>query len=244
MTIRTCVDLHDYFRSQVFDEKEPFLWSESEVYQYMDDAQDMFCRLVQGIADASTPAIIQVHATAGDFFVDIDPRVLKIREMQRTSDYRSITLINFEDVTFGTIQVAPEQNSDYGLTNNLYRLDNSTGLTRAVVEGMEPDKLRLIPGADVDYDFTLIVYREPLNDITQEYAEASPNPQLEIDFEHRLHLVDWMKALAYQKQDADTFDKSKAAESEARFRAYCDLAKKEKDTREAKYRTISYGGIQ
>ena len=36
--------LHDLFRAHVRDEEYPYLWSETEVYLYMDEAQKMFCR--------------------------------------------------------------------------------------------------------------------------------------------------------------------------------------------------------
>ena len=52
-----------------------------------------------------------------------------------------------------------------------------------------------------------------------------------------------MVALAYNKQDAETYDKSKAEERAAKFLSYCDQAKTEQGRREHKYRTISYGGI-
>ena len=37
--------LHDLFRSEVRDEATPYLWSDAEIYSYIDDAQKMFCLL-------------------------------------------------------------------------------------------------------------------------------------------------------------------------------------------------------
>ena len=51
-----------------------------------------------------------------------------------------------------------------------------------------------------------------------------------------------MAALAYMKQDAETYDKTKSAEFEARFLGYCDMARKEKERREHKTRIVAYGG--
>jgi hypothetical protein len=243
MSILTCVDLHDYFRDQVVDAKEPFLWSNDEVYQYMDDAQNMFCRLVQGISDSSTTAIVDIPVVASAPFVLVDPRVLKIRLATRDYDFMPLAILNFEDIILGTYQKAPDFHSDYGLTGRQYKIDDTVGRTTAIISGMEPDKLRLIPISDTNFTIKLTVYREPINSITTTYATTVPYPALEIDKEHRLHLVEWMKYHAYRKQDADAFDKTKAEEARASFMAYCDLAKKEKDTREAKYRHIRYGGI-
>ena len=56
--------LHDLFRSEVRDEATPYLWSDVEVYSFIDDAQKMFCRLQGGIADASS-AITHINVVAG-----------------------------------------------------------------------------------------------------------------------------------------------------------------------------------
>ena len=235
------LQLQTYFRSQLVDVAEPPLWSNDEVALYMDDAQNMFCRLVQGIADATTSAIVNIPVLTNDKFVAIDPRILRVREAQRDYDFLPLQIFNFEDIVNGAYQVAPEQNADYGLTNRFFRLDNTVGVTSAIIEGMGPDLLRLVPLSDRDFTINLIVYRQPINTITAvTIAAAAP---LEIDTEHHIALLHWMKYHAYMKQDADTFNKGKAIEAKALFEQYCDQAKHEKDIREAKYRTVKYGGL-
>ncbi len=68
-------------------------------------------------------------------------------------------------------------------------------------------------------------------------------PALEVREEHHIHLLLWMKHLAYQKQDADTFDKEKAEKMETAFEAYCFNAKRDKQRRNQKPRLIAYGGL-
>ena len=85
--------LYNLFRSEVRDEVEPFLWSDTEVYSYIDSAQKMFCRLGGGISDA-TSAITQVAAVASQPFTTISSRILKIRQLVR-EDGRFIDLLNF-----------------------------------------------------------------------------------------------------------------------------------------------------
>ena len=44
-------ELSDYFRSQVRDEVAPYLWTDTDVLTYMNEAQKMFVRLTNGIYD-------------------------------------------------------------------------------------------------------------------------------------------------------------------------------------------------
>ena len=89
--------LHDLFRSEVRDEATPYLWSDVEVYSFIDDAQKMFCRLQGGIADASS-AITHLTVTAGDVLVPISPLILKLREARRSADGYDLEILNFEDL--------------------------------------------------------------------------------------------------------------------------------------------------
>ena len=238
-------DLYNLFRSQVKDDITPFLWSDPEVYDYMNDAHFMFCRLVRGIADSTTPTdtnglpLTLIPVNANDIFEPISPLILKIREAQRDYDNNTLTILNFEDITSGHYLATPQQDTDYGFVNRPYKLDSVPGVTSAIIEGMEQEKIRLLPPSDRGFNIELIIYRLPLETIT---AAAAPQ-NFEIDVQHHRHLLLWMKYLAYSKEDAETFNKSKALENKALFEEYCDRAKLEKDTREAKYRQIAYGGL-
>jgi hypothetical protein len=55
--------------------------------------------------------------------------------------------------------------------------------------------------------------------------------------------MNWMKHLAHEKQDAETYDRGRSMEFRDKFLAYCDQAKAERERREHKYRTVAYGGI-
>lgn len=216
------------FRADVRDDAAPYLWSDTEILSYIDDAQKMFCRLQGGIADSSS-ALTLLEISAGDQFADYDPRILKLRAAYREVDGRNLELLNFEDMQFRQAE------SDYGYRPG-FRIDNSEGELRALVLGMEANKVRLVRIPTDDYDIRLVVYRLPLEDIT---AEDLP---LEIDEVHHRHLLHWMKHLAHQKQDAETYDRGRAEQFRVEFTDYCDRAKAEREKREHKYRTIMYGG--
>lgn len=223
--------LNDLFRSDVRDEALPYLWSDAEVYSYIDDAQNMFCRLQGGIADATSP-VTTISVVTGDVFLDVSPRILKIREMHRVSDGRGVEILNFEDLQSGNVH----RSDDYGAFVRPYRFTTNPGPIRAVVVGMEANKLRLVDAADADDTLALIVYRLPLNSVT---AGGQP---LEIDEHHHRHLLYWMKHLAHTKQDAETYDRGRSEQFRAEFLTYCSQAKAERERREHKYRTVAYGG--
>ena len=216
------------FRIEVNDLAAPYLWSDAEIYLYIDQAQKMFTRLQGGFADA-TSAITRLNVTAGDVFIPISPLILKLREARRTADSRELQILNFEDLQgrYGT--------EDYGY-NSIYRIDNRPGELEAIVVGMEANKIRLMRIPTTDQTIDLIVYRMPLTSIT-----GATQP-LEIDEQHHLYLLHWVKHLAYLKQDAEAYDRSKATEYEQKFLMYCDQAKAEREKREHKYRTVAYGG--
>lgn len=216
--------LHDLFRSEVRDDSAPYLWSSPEIYSYIDDAQKMFCRLQGGISDASS-AITSLTVSANTTFVSISPLILKLRAATLQSDYSNLEILNYEDVQPTRENPRPD-----------YRMDNTRGRVEALVTGVEPNKVRLIRIPDAEQTINLVVYRLPLVGIT------GPAQNLEIDEHHHRHLLLWMKHLAHQKQDAETFDRGRSDAFSAQFVAYCDQARSERERREHKFRTIAYGG--
>ena len=231
----TPAQLKDLFRSDVRDEATPPLWSDVEIFVYMDDAQKMFCREAGGIAD-STSTMCSIPVTAGDEFVAYDPRILKLRDLRRASDGRNVSILNFEDLGHpGSAMDDYGQVTPFG-TGGVKFATNPSAVTGVVV-GMDANTLRLVAPAIADDILRAIVYRLPLATIT------SASTAFEIDEQHHRHLLNWMKHLAHEKQDAETYDRGRAMEFQAKFLAYCDEAKAERERREHKYRTVGYGGI-
>lgn len=222
-------ELTDAFRSEVFDQAEPYLWSDADVLRYASEAENMFCRLSGGIVDSSS-ALTRLDYKAGDEYVAYDRRILVIRAAKDAATAREIRLMNVEDVA----QISADV--DYGV-QRAFRLDGTLGEVKYVVTNMEPRKLRLVRIPKEDGGLRLTVYRRPMARIT------SLDDALEIDEEHHNHLLLGMKALAFLKDDTETYDPKKAAESEARFRNYCDQVRAEREKREHKVRVVRYGGI-
>lgn len=227
--------LKDLFRSDVRDEATPYLWSDVGIFVYMDDAQKMFCRLGGGIADSSSP-MCSLPVVAGEVHIDFDPRIIKLRDLRRASDGRNVDIINFEDLgTPGWSQ--DDYGHSYAWGNGGPKFSDRQGPVRAAVVGMDANKIRVIDVPQSNDTLNAIVYRMPLEDIT------ASSTAFEIDSQHHRYLLNWMKHLAHEKQDAETYDRGRSLEFRQKFLDYCDQAKAERERREHKYRTVAYGGI-
>ena len=222
-------ELFDAFREDVSDVAAPYLWSNSEVWRYMDDAYKMFIRLTGGVAD-STSSITQIDIREGEADAEISPLILKIRDARLASNSRPLTLINYADI--------PANNRpDYGHIREIY-LNKRPGEVRYMLIGQQRGLATWLQVPMVDDVAYLSVYRLPLETITGPEQEFS-----DIGGEHHEHLLLWMKARAYGKQDAETFDKGRRDEYKAAFTEYCSLAKSEWERAKSKVRVVTYGGL-
>jgi hypothetical protein len=229
------------FRAEVKDEVAPYLWSDVEVYNFVDEAQKMFCRKTGGLADSQS-AVTTIECSQGDIYVDISPVILKIVSARRASDNGIIEVVNLEDELFGP------PTTDYGRITNAPLFSTVEGKIRKIVSNMDANQIRLIDIPEADEDILLSVYRLPLEPIVtktaEEREEIGYEPQVfEINEMHHRYLMYWMKHLAHTKQDAETYDRGKSKEFQDAFFGYCALAKEERERREHKYRVMGYGGI-
>jgi hypothetical protein len=208
------------FRLDTRDTGHPQLWSDDEIYSYLDDAQKMFCRLTGGLADATSSACARLKAKSGVSYAALSPRVLKVRAAFG-ADGKKLDIVNFEDLEFSS-------------TSGEELFAGTTGTVTTVIVGMEPNKVKLINTPDADQTINLIVYRLPLDDITESGMD------LEIDEQHHLALLKWAQRLAHMKTDAETYDRGRADQFELEFRNYCEQARDERGRREHKHRLMAF----
>lgn len=215
----TSGELLALFRSEMNDGEAPYLWSDTEVYRYIDDAQKMFCRNTDGIADATTAAVVNIAVVPGTLWVNTHPSIKLIRRATRTDTGRPVEVINQQD-----------------MADRNWFFDGRTGLVRALVIGEEQYKAQVYPESSETMTIRLLVYRMPLEPI-------EGNADFEIIEKHHFHLLMWVKSLAYLKQDAETYDKTKSVEFENKFLAYCEKSKLEDRKEKHKTRVVRYGGV-
>ena len=226
------LELYDQFRSDVVDAIRPFIWTDDDVFRYMDDAYKMFVRLTGGIADF-TSDFARVDIIAGEAVGEYDKRILRIMKVYRESDNAEIKVVNQTDLTF-------IRGDDYGLLRPAY-LDNLPGPVRYMVIGMERGKCRWLQ-TPLENDAALLhMYRLPKDRITPNVDESFDFP--EIGEEHVPHLGLWMRYKAYAKADTDRFNGPLSEQYKAEFTDYCTLAKAELERAKHKTREVVYGGI-
>jgi len=212
-------ELVDRFRVDVMDEEEPQLWTDPEIYSYIQQARDTFCRLTEGLSD-STSSITELAVTDDDEWVELSPLIIRIRKAYLASTGHDIEVINLEDM------------ARLGI-----RFDGRVGPVKYLIIGMEEDVGRYYPFPNLADTIHLTIDRYPLEAITG-HGQA-----LEIKDTHHVPLLMGVKQYAYLKPDSETFDKKRSKEFEADFVAYCMQAKLDKDKTRHKTRVTVYGGI-
>jgi hypothetical protein len=222
-------ELYDAFREDVRDTRTPYLWTDTEVFQYMNDAYLMFFRHIGGIGDA-TSRVTQIEAITDEMYATINENIIQVRSAYRVSDEREIRVMNYQDLS-------SMLEEDYGISRPA-RLTSDTGDLTGMIIGMEPNKVRWVSVPSVDDTVQLYVYRLPLDRIT------GPDQALtDLDERHHIHLLEGMKARAYAKKDAETLDQAKAEDNVKIFRDYCEQARLEWERYKHKPRSVGYGGI-
>lgn len=219
------VTLINQFRRDIDDVAEPRLWSDEVITSFANDAQDMFCRRTNGISDSSSLAC-EIDVELGEPFADLHPSIMKIRRAMRKSDSRPVAVVNVED-----------------LDSLHFRLDQRFGPVCTMVLGMDENKVRWGHFPQLADTVMLTVFRRPLHQLRMPVDGTTGCGCLEVPEQHHIHLLMWMKHLAYGQQDSDTYDMRKADMYEQKFLDYCARTKQEQDLARHVKRPIAYGGL-
>lgn len=232
--MQTSGELYNAFRSDVGDVTTPYLWTDADVFRYMNEAYQTFARLTGGVAD-STSDVTQISVVAGEMYATVSPSILRFRQAYLVSTGEEVTIVNEQD----TLSVR----TDYGNSRPLV-MDATPGPVRYMVVGMGRDQqggvVRWVQVPIVDDTVSLSVYRMPI-ELVSGYSKSFTFP--DIGAEHIEQLLLSMKARAYAKQDADAFNSSASKKFGAEFRDYCLTVKAEWERFKHKNRAVQYGGI-
>lgn len=219
----TSTDIVSAFRFEMGDSVTPYLWTDQEVYPFLNDAQRQYCRKTDGIADSRTTSVCQLAVVPNTDYYATDPSILQIRKISRADTGLRVDML--------TMEQADER--------GIYFLPTNLGVVRYVVQGLDMHSVRIYPMPNETITLNMMVWRLPLVQITD-----AGDQTLEIDSQHFEAMLMWMKKRAYGKQDTETFDRKKAADFEAEFVAYCAKAKDEQARARRVQGNIAYGGIQ
>ena len=208
-------ELLGIFRQEVFDLELPYLWSDALVYSYIDDAQKQFCRDTNGVLDSRS---FKLKVVPGTEWYKTDPKILKLRDAVDPATGNLVPIIAVEK-----------------MRDNHMRFDGAVAPLKALVAGLEENTLRAWPVPSVAATIELRTYRLP--------ETVAAGDDLEIAEQHHRHLLHWVKHLAYDVQDTETYDKGASEKYEMRHRAYCAKALVEQNRARRPVSTVTYGGI-
>lgn len=212
----TTTELLAVFRQEVFDLETPYLWSDALIYTYIDEAQKQFCRDTYGIADSKS-FTISILADGTEWYA-IDPRILKLRDAVDATTGLPVALVAVEK-----------------MEDNELRFDGTVGPLRALITGMEEHEVRACPIPNQAKTVALRTFRLP--------ATVTSGSTFEIDTQHILYLLYWVKYRAYYVQDADARDEKKAEANKTKWDNYCADAKVAQSRARRPVSTVTYGGI-
>lgn len=184
-------DFIEEFRDAVGDNELPYFWSSEIIVRYLNEAVQEACERAKLIEDRSTSAVCSITLQAGESTYPLHPSVFEIKRLSfrgRPLEETSVEALDCD---------SPGWESRSG-TPRLFVFEQASGA--------QPARVRLVPtpsGADT---IALTVYRGALKPLSADIDQSKP----EIHERFHLRLMDWMLHRAYLKQDADTFDPSKA----------------------------------
>lgn len=199
MFATTADELLQFFRSDVDDRIEPYLWTDVDAYGYMTEGFDALLKR----ADVSYE-ILTLAITASVQDVSLPPQVMHIRSAHIVGG-GTVYPLGASDASF--------PRDDYGMPINSTISDPGTGIPSSYVRDYRANYLRLlpIPAADAVLEIQCTV------SLVDPMASGVPLPTT--DAEDLRLVLHFMKSLAYQKHDAETEDLVRSKFHEDRFRA-------------------------
>lgn len=224
MTVNELIAL---FRTETADIEAPYLWAEDEVITYLNDAYVMLTRFLGGVAD-STSALCTVAYTSGATSISLDPAIIRVSRAFRLSDGVELSIIENTDTPL-------VRDAAGNLT--LLRAGSSSGVVQYMIMGADPQVAVLHPTPNASGSVRMQLRRIPVTPLV--VGTGTPT---DVRSEHHIHLLKWMKSMAYRKQDAETFDMDRAQLNEALFMQYCSQAVHEQERMRRKSRTSLRSG--
>lgn len=178
------------------DIAEPYLWSDEELLDYLDEAQEEAARRARLFLDATTTAIVTITLVAGTAVYALDPRVIRVERARVVGQEMPLRLLLTRD-----------------LDARLANWEASIDPVSAAVVDWQTDSLRFVGIPQAAGTVNLQVIRRPLEPL------VNMDQELEIRQHHTRNLIHWIAHRAYQKRDAETYHHDKSEMHLGRFEA-------------------------
>jgi len=188
------------FRREMDDTIEPYLWSDLEIVDFFDEAEDEFTSVVDVLTGEIT-----VNVAAGQKMVNYPTYITRLRRAENSLG-RTIELYNTEQWQNAMFS------DDYGSAtlNTTWRTTTGQNV-KALITDMAYRSLRAYPIVEADEDIILHVYRRPKEPLAD-------RGEFEVqDREHQRCMLLKARSLAYAKHDSETHNAQLAYDYEAMY---------------------------
>ena len=191
-------DFIDGFRSSVGDNEVPYFWSAEDIVRYLNEAVQEACERAKLIEDRRTPTVCSLTLQAGVSTYDLHPSVLEIKRLTLNGQ---------------KLDETSEEELDEDCPGWELQAGKPSCFIFEQAAGVQPPRVRFVRSPVSAGAVALTVFRGALKPLRADLDTAKP------EIHERFHerLMDWVLHRAYLKQDADTFDPGKAAQSLALF---------------------------
>jgi hypothetical protein len=186
-------ELLEIARIELDDVAAPFLWSNPEMLEYLDDGQNEAARRGRLLVDSTTTATCQITVVSGTHTYTLDPRVIRVNRARLVDGDLPLSVVMMRD-----LDCYPGWES-WSETPRIYCPDWESG------------KIRLVGNPSAAGVLNMTVVRLPLLPVNDMHDT------LELRAEHQRNLRHWVIYRAYLKRDSETYNPKKAAEALALF---------------------------
>lgn len=185
------------FREEAHDIVTPPLWSDAFLLRALNEARMQAARRGRLLEDGTTPEICTIAVKVNKAIYDIDPRVIYIRRVKHSLIARPLPKCSIADADAGR----PGWE------------DEAAGTPVCWIP-IGDHQLRLFNTPDTAATLSLIVVREPLEDVTI----ASDEDAMDLEPRYHYGLKNFMMGTAYMKRDL--IETYRPGEAKDRFDAF------------------------
>lgn len=230
----TPADYYKRFRLDTGDELKPgdgsepdadCLWKDSEIFEYLNDAQVALARKTNALRDVHDVALsVGVSQYTLPTYIH-RPRYAK----SLAAGERRIYLLNgLDDHNYG--------GEDYGVPRQVFE-EAATGPVEALIFDEKTNRIRAAPTPTVAETVRIFVFRLPKNAVKDDTC-----PLEFADERFKPALLSHMKMSAYNKHDADTQNKQEAQKFELMYEREADKLISELKMKVRRSGTVRMGG--
>lgn len=186
-------------RNRLDDAVEPYLWSNEELTDYVNEVLNELCRDIPIIEDGTNTQMCRYSVLAGETLVNLNQRITVVKKGKLESQPRPLA-----------VRTAQWMDASYPDWENA-----AAGVPSILVtEGVGTDRARLYPPSTADEVLWLTVYRLQLVDM---FWGTDQDYQPEVPARYHDKLFNGVLMKAYGKQDVDTFDAKKQVAHERQW---------------------------